>query len=284
MKETDAAPHRAGVYSLKDNLEEMSMQVRTTLLLAGILTGVVSVFGCSQESKPEEKASAPAAEPSKPVSAVASEKVSPETAPAAPVSPAASAAPGTPATPAKRAGDLHSSARLGTDEMFKQADTDKNGSLSPEEFKAIQGRMRERPPMPNLRQNLAAFIQRADKDKDQKVTMEEFKVAMPKATDQRFTLMDKNKDGAITVEDAPEGPAGEMGSPMGMLRRSPMQGMLEKADADKDGKLTLEEITAAKPGFPKEAFEKMDANKDGMIESTEFEGLRPPKPEDKEKP
>jgi len=241
----------------------------------GVLSSVVSILGCAQETKPAQEASSAAAAPAKPA-APAAAKATPAKEAAAPAAPAA------PARPAP--GAMHPSMRPDAEAMFKQADTDQNGSLSLDEFKTIQGRMRERPPMPNMRQNIASFVQRADTDKDQKVSMEEFKVAMPKDAEKRFALMDKNKDGVITLDDAPEGPAAEMGNPMGMPPRSPMQGMLEKADANKDGKLSLEEITAAKPGFPKEVFEKMDANKDGLIESGEFGGLHPPKPEDKVKP
>ena len=42
---------------------------------------------------------------------------------------------------------------------------------------------------------------------------------------------------------------------------------LLETDPNKDGKVSFDEIAAAKPGFPREAFDKADTNKDGVVSS-----------------
>ena len=45
--------------------------------------------------------------------------------------------------------------------------------------------------------------------------------------------------------------------------------MIEKNDANKDGQLTYEEMTAVRPGYPRDAFDQLDSNKDGVISSAD---------------
>jgi Ca2+-binding EF-hand superfamily protein len=67
------------------------------------------------------------------------------------------------------------------------------------------------------------------------------------------------------------GKKGKGSSDSGTLMRS---ALMEDADADGDGKLTLEEVQSAKPGFPMKAFERMDTNGDGVI-SKDDKGMVP---------
>ena len=47
--------------------------------------------------------------------------------------------------------------------------------------------------------------------------------------------------------------------------------MIERLDVDKDGKLNLEEVSAAKRGKLAESFEAIDIDADGLLDITELE-------------
>jgi len=51
--------------------------------------------------------------------------------------------------------------------------------------------------------------------------------------------------------------------------------MLKRADADGDGKLSMEEA----PPFLKKQFSKIDTNGDGFLDKSELESVVPPSPE-----
>lgn len=106
----------------------------------------------------------------------------------------------------------------------------------------------------------------ADTNKDGKVTPEEFKAARPSAPADRFTTLDKNKDGAITPDECPK--AGPGAGSKGGARYGQGHGagqQLRQADTNNDGKVTLEEFKAAKPGATEEQFKALDTNKDGIL-------------------
>lgn len=68
--------------------------------------------------------------------------------------------------------------------------------------------------------------------------------------DQRFAMMDTNKDGTLTADE----------------RTGPGARMLERADRDGDGKVTKAEYDAA----ALQRFTRMDANGDGTISASEL--------------
>ena len=96
---------------------------------------------------------------------------------------------------------------------------------------------------------------RADADKDGKVTRAEFDAARAA----RFAGIDANKDGALEVSE------------LRAWRRtwpSRLRDARFKAlDADSDGKIGADEFVAQR----KEAFARIDANKDGRVDKAEFD-------------
>jgi Ca2+-binding EF-hand superfamily protein len=124
---------------------------------------------------------------------------------------------------------------------------------------------------------------RADSDKDGKVSAAEFKAAFPKSPEDRFTKLDKNKDGFLDSVDreltAPAIPAPAVSAP----RDWPdvIKNFVAQSDANNDGKLSFEEFSKDKPGVARETFDSMDTNKDGVISSDDKQPTPPtrkPKP------
>lgn len=170
---------------------------------------------------------------------------------------------------------------------FDRHDANKDGALTPSELP-------ERPAGSGKGDKTGGRerIREADKDKDGKVTRDEFKATFPNAEAGRFEKLDHNKDGVLTESDA-EARAAERKSKEAAEKKPatpsetkpdekkdspakessasnpPRTGFLEQlikdADTDKDGKVSPEELKKAKPGMPEEAFKRMDTNGDGYI-------------------
>ncbi len=135
-------------------------------------------------------------------------------------------------------------------ERFKALDKNSDGFLTAEERpgggRGGQGH------------RMMGILRKADKDEDKKVTKKEFKAAFPEAPAEHFKALDKNKDGVLSAADAP--PEGRHGAGP---RMNP--DMLKRADKNKDGQVSFEEMTAARPNFPKEVFKRLDKNNDGVL-------------------
>lgn len=109
-----------------------------------------------------------------------------------------------------------------------------------------------------------------DANKDGKVTKDEFLADIRR----RFAEMDLNNDGRITDDDLPPMMRGRNvlagGGAQSLGRGMPMLRMLQGADADKDGVITLDEVLAAAD----KRFALLDRNKDGAIDKADFDMLR----------
>ena len=98
---------------------------------------------------------------------------------------------------------------------------------------------------------------------------------VPERMQSMFSRADKNEDGAIDKEEmtamARERSGGQGGGfgggPGGPGGREFLAQMMERADADKDGKLSGDEI----PPFMRERLEQTDTNKDGALDKAELE-------------
>lgn len=176
--------------------------------------------------------------------------------------------------------------------ILNKADTDKNGSVTAEEFakefpkapkarfesldtnndgvfnKADQAGPRPRPgvrgpapgqPAPPRQMQM---LRRADTNDDGKVTWTEFSAAAPDVPKARFEALDKNKDGVLSPDDRP---AGRQAGGPGRAPRGDLSKRLRKADTNGDGKVSLEEAKAAFPGVSERRFKSFDRNADGFL-------------------
>jgi len=125
------------------------------------------------------------------------------------------------------------------------------------------------------------MMERADTNKDGKLSYEEISAVRPEATRERFEQMDRNNDGFLSRADRVDGRGGARGVGDG---RQEMARQILSTDANDDGNVSYEELEASKPGFPKEAFSRIDRNADGFISEEELKrpareaGDRPHRP------
>lgn len=118
-----------------------------------------------------------------------------------------------------------------------------------------------------------------DENKDGQLSKEE----IPERLQSMLTRGDKNEDGSLDKEEimavsrersgGPGGGAGGFGGgpggPGGFGGGDFVGQMMERADADKDGKLTGDEI----PEFMRGRMEQVDTNKDGSLDKAEMEAV-----------
>lgn len=124
--------------------------------------------------------------------------------------------------------------------------------------------------------NAGAALKSLDKDSDGKLSAEEMRPRMggrggpggrdPQEMVKSMMEFDKNADGALTKDELPER----------------MQGLIQRADADQDGKVTKEELSKSTsnmrgPGGPggrgmgmDRVFSSLDADQDGSVSAAEL--------------
>ncbi len=167
----------------------------------------------------------------------------------------------------------------GIDALFARADNDRDGKVTFEELGVVAPKITKekfakldknsdgaltkdelpRPSTGEKEQAVALLARKADADHNGKVTYEEMLAVTPNLTRERFDRMDTNKDGVLSPDDRAQAQKdSKEGVDDGVKK-------LMACDANSDGKVTFEELTTAKPGFPREAFDRADQNKDGVI-------------------
>ena len=145
-------------------------------------------------------------------------------------------------------------------ERLGKLDKDSDGAVSKEEMAAMAGR--GGPGGPGV--GGPQMFERADKNKDGKISKDE----APDQAWERLSKLDKDGDGAVSKEEmaamaGPGGPGGPGGGPQGGPGA-----MFSRFDTDKDGKLAKSEV----PAEMWEKLSKADENADGLVSKEELEG------------
>ena len=155
-----------------------------------------------------------------------------------------------------------------TEEKFKARDKNGDGFLTNDE-RTITAPKTKNTASAAAKQNApepAQLFKKADKDGNGQVTWEEVHAIAPRLPQTRFTAWDKNGDGAITKEELPaRKPGAETAKTASNTNQPSMEQMVRKADKDKSGSVTFDELHAAFPKFPQVRFEELDKNKDGVL-------------------
>lgn len=190
----------------------------------------------------------------------------------------------------------------GPGNLIRQADTNADGKVTPEEFaakfpNAKPDRFKEldknadgvlspadRPAGDQAGGGYAQRLKDADKNSDGKLEKAEFAAAFPKAPESRFGQLDKDSDGSLSKDElaaalaaqraaakkdpgAKKATASEAGPDWSAVRKE----LIAKHDADKDGKLTFDELSTGKPGFPRKSFDRMDSDADGVLSAADVD-------------
>jgi Ca2+-binding EF-hand superfamily protein len=148
--------------------------------------------------------------------------------------------------------------RPNLEQIFKKLDTNGDGFLSLDEFKAS--------PLGKRDAAKAEDVYKAmDTKADGQVSFEEFKSFRPAWNPERaFRKIDANNDGFLTLDEFKVGP-------MAQKNPSKAEEIFNKMDTNSDGKVSLEEFTAFHHQWnPAELFKKIDANGDGFLSLDEF--------------
>ncbi len=136
-----------------------------------------------------------------------------------------------------------------TQEKFDALDRNDDGVLTPADVPM--------PPAGDLLGRLVWFLNMADADSNQQVTLAEIQALVPEFTQEAFDALDKNDDGVLSPADLPSRPPE---NPEEALRR-----LLREADANDDGQVTFDELKTLAPEVTQEQFDALDKNDDGVL-------------------
>jgi Ca2+-binding EF-hand superfamily protein len=129
------------------------------------------------------------------------------------------------------------------------------------------GRAGARPHAPN------DALLRADSNQDGQVSVEELRALRPGVTDEMFKRLDQDGDGFLTATDR-RAQANRTPGADDANTRVQLFGRFMQSDANNDGKVSFEELTSARPGFPKQDFDRIDRNSDGFITQDDMQRQR----------
>lgn len=119
---------------------------------------------------------------------------------------------------------------------------------------------------PGMQRGPQINFEQLDLNKDGLITKEEIS-GQAKA---RFDAADTDKDGFLTKEEMQAGIEAQMKQRAEMMADR----MLARHDANKDGKLSAEEMPHPKERRADRMFDRMDANDDGAISAEEFADMK----------
>ena len=148
---------------------------------------------------------------------------------------------------------------------FDTIDANKDGRLSKEEMHAARKAGRDK-----HKQDMQAKFKAADTNGDGAVSKQEAEAAKLDKLTKHFDTLDANKDGKLTTEEMQASRKA-----MHEKFKGKFEEKFKAADKDGDGALTKQEAEAAGLKRLAAGFDKADANKDGKVVLDELKSMRP---------
>ena len=163
--------------------------------------------------------------------------------------------------------EAYSSADFLVGGFFFRADTNNDGTISPEEGRSVRAELAARHPQlamaiktmagPNPTAITSRLGEVLGVDYGQSVSSKELRDMGHQTVDELFNMADRDKNGALTRAEAEEAGRERM--------RTLAQATFSAADSNQDQKVALEEFRAALERPVRQAFELADVNKDGAL-------------------
>jgi Ca2+-binding EF-hand superfamily protein len=167
--------------------------------------------------------------------------------------------------------EAYSSADFLVGGFFFRADTNNDGTISPEEGRTARSELAARHPQlamtvktmagPDPSATTSRLADMLGVDYGEPVSSKQLRDMGHQAVDQLFEMADRDKNGSLTRAEVEEAGRERM--------RTAAQATFSAADANNDQKVALDEFRAALERPVRQAFELADANKDGSLTTAE---------------
>lgn len=144
-----------------------------------------------------------------------------------------------------------------TEDMFAAFDRNGDGVISAEDLPQ---------PVRDPRDQFLQWLRQADNNpQDGQVSFDELAALLPGLTAERFSILDRNGDDVLTIDDLPDMPI-----PVDDPERLRLVRLLIHADVNQDGMLSFDEITEVFPDAPAELLSRMDLDGNGLLTRDEI--------------
>lgn len=154
------------------------------------------------------------------------------------------------------------------EKQFKRLDKNSDGFITPSERPRPKKKSAKQPSAAGKERNqyVAKLIATHDEDKSGDVTLAEIQRDKPGFPASTFGALDRDKNGTLGAADlTAAAPTKQAKKKNPAPTAATVRGKIQKADQNKDGKLTFDEARVAFPNMTESRFKQRDRNGDGFL-------------------